>query len=157
MSIQLNAHAEEWRLQGNTFIKKGKEYSTLAAVCYSIAICTSNNKANLALAYANRSVALMTMGFHKEALKDCFVAIEHKYPEDKIDKIYLRIISCSIETKESPSVFENAIEKLNEWCTIHNKDKYTVASRFIDKNVVCMSYLFCYTFQSNFSKRDTKY
>lgn len=121
----LNKHAEEWRLQGNVFIKTGKEYSSLAAVCYSIAICLSNEMANLALSYANRSVALMGMGFYKEALIDCFVAIEHKYPQDKIDKVYLRIATCSIETKQPPSVFGKVLADLDEWSTArNNKDKF---------------------------------
>lgn len=122
---ELNEHAEEWRLQGNVFIKKGKEYSSFAAVCYSIAIFLSNEMANLALSYANRSVALMAMGLYKEAFIDCFVAIEHKYPQDKIDKIYLRIAACSIETKQPPDVFGKALADLDEWCTArNNKDKY---------------------------------
>lgn len=67
-----------------------------------------------ALAHANRAQALMGLGYYKEALEDCQMAILLGYPEDKRAKIYLREGTCAVKTNDRKKLIS----------TIANLEKY---------------------------------
>lgn len=81
---------------------------------YTKSIFASPSQDLRALAHANRAQALMGLGYYKEALDDCQMAILLGYPEDKRAKIFLREGTCAVKTNDRKKLIS----------TIANLEKY---------------------------------
>lgn len=90
----------------------------------------SNVIPRLALAYANRAVALMNMGFYREAMQDCQIAIDHNYPDNKRDKIYLRVINCASELNK-PDLVMKTLNDLKTWSDRYGHEKFLTDCKLI--------------------------
>lgn len=104
---------------------------------YTKSIFASPSNDLRALAHANRAQSLMGLGYFKEALDDCQMAILMGYPEDKRAKIYLREGTCAVKINDR--------KKLTK--TIANLEKYA------DRPTVPVKckFFFLFFLENNFS------
>lgn len=85
--------AEEWRLVGNVAFRNKKYYDALRLYTESVANAPVGS-VELALAYANRSAVLITMGKLTECLLDINRAFQENYPEARRQKLVDRKNKC---------------------------------------------------------------
>lgn len=111
------------REEGNTFYssKTGSKFDNMinAGQRYTQAILTAiGNTESLALAYANRAMALQELEYYQQAYDDCVCALEtNHYPVKLLHKIKIRQAFCAYYLKDSEKLKKH-LEEL-EKCTLN--------------------------------------
>ena len=108
-----NVLSKKHREQGNAFFCKNQLFEAIKQYNYSIIYAVHPTKDagdevkhrdTLALAFANRSAVLYLLEMYELALDDIERAVHYGYPNDKMNKLVMRKIKCSvhIELKKQP-------------------------------------------------------
>lgn len=88
-----NEKSLEYRNSGNDYFKK-KNWEK-AMTCYNKSLCfAENGTENVSLAYANRSSCFLHLGAITKCLVDIDLAIEAKYPDHLMPKLFKRQKDC---------------------------------------------------------------
>ncbi|XP_055707359.1 SET and MYND domain-containing protein 4-like [Phlebotomus papatasi] len=90
-----------FRERGNELYKSKPPKYKEAIEFYTKAIYHApSNSVELALAHANRAVALMAVKYFQEAYDDCEMAVKFSYPKENILKVLFRLAACSAELRD---------------------------------------------------------
>jgi hypothetical protein len=98
-SCKSNADAIEFRSLGNRQFKNRQRREALQTYTRSVAAATEDSE-DLALAYANRSAALIELGEFVPCLLDINRALNGKYPEHLREKLYERKKRCLVRISQ---------------------------------------------------------
>lgn len=103
------------REQGNKLFKEtGKENVLAACRLYTKAIfAASNGSEDLALAHANRAIALQEFGYFQQAYDDCECALDQGYPEALKHKIITRQAYCARQLEDA-TLLKRHLDTLQE-------------------------------------------
>ncbi|XP_059468403.1 uncharacterized protein LOC132192451 [Neocloeon triangulifer] len=84
---------EELQEMGNKLYEAGDYLYAISAYTKSLARAPPGSELR-GLAYANRSAALLALGYYEECISDAKIALENNYPENLAQKVHSRIAFC---------------------------------------------------------------
>jgi tetratricopeptide (TPR) repeat protein len=99
-----DAAAVEHRKKGNIFYHSDDYRNALD--CYTASIMTAKSVEVLALAYGNRSAALLKLNLYRECLTDIERALQNGYPDDLKPKLIARRQYCEVQQVEPKKYYQ---------------------------------------------------
>uniref|UniRef100_A0A2A4J7W7 SET domain-containing protein n=1 Tax=Heliothis virescens TaxID=7102 RepID=A0A2A4J7W7_HELVI len=102
-----------WRQRGN--VKFKADLFDESVKLYTKSLLYADKEGPLySVALANRSAALLRMGLHKDSLKDVQRALNHRYPQDQLYKLYLRRAECYCAVGQRRNCIESLTQAVRE-------------------------------------------
>ena len=122
----------------------GGRNDTVAIEKYSKGLLYAE-KVDIALLHGNRSAALFSAGNYEHCVDDIKCALAHRFPDDKVWKLYLRKGEALMKLERYQEAKENLLKGLNLLKRFHQTNQYekkfnallTVCDSFCGANTKC--------------------